>query len=497
MSSYKQLAGQTAIYGLSSIVGRLLNVLLVPIYTRIFAVGEYGVVTQVYAYVAFFNILFTYGLGTAFFKFIQSEKENGKVYSTSFISIVVSSLCFALVIILFSEPIASFVLRGSAEGAYYIKIFAGILATDAITAIPFAKLRQENRAKRFAFLRLVNIGIYIGLNLFFLLVCPALLKTGSYSWLHVIYNPTIGVGYVFISNLLASGITMIMLFPDMFKVTLKFDPVLWKKMMIYSFPLMIVGFSGMINETFDRVLIPYLIQNKSEAMTQLGIYGACYKLSIIMTLFIQTFNYAAEPFFFNHSTKENPQRVYAQVMKYFVIVCSFIFLGVMLYIDIVKRFIGPDYRSGLGVVPILLMANLCLGVYYNLAIWYKLTSKTKLGAWVAVFGAVVTVIFNFWLIPILGFMGAAWATLICYASMMIVSYYVGQKHYPVSYNIKSFFYYISLALVLWTLSIYIHHNFLLSEPKILAINTLILLVFIIIAWTSERRKISYLRSGNN
>lgn len=468
-----------------------------PIYTRVFEVGEYGVVTQLYAYVAFFNILFTYGLGTAFFRFFQSEKGNEKVYSTSIISILVSSACLALLIIIFSDSIASLILSGISSGSYYIKIFAGILATDAITAIPFAKLRQENKAKRFAFLRLVNIGIYIGLNLFFLVVCPALLKNGSYSWLKNIYDPSIGVGYIFISNLLASGITMLMLFPEIFKVSLKFDSILWKRMIIYAFPLMIVGFSGMINETFDRVLIPILITNKSEAMMQLGIYGACYKLSIILTLFIQTFNYAAEPFFFNHATKENPQRVYAQVMNYFVIICAFIFLGVMLYIDIVKHFIGPDYRSGLGVVPILLMANLCLGVYYNLAIWYKLTTKTRLGAWVAVFGAVVTLIFNFWLIPIMGYMGAAWATLICYASMMILSYYVGQKHYPVAYDVRSFFYYISLALLLWVLSIYIRHQLVLSDKMILAINTLLLILFIVIVWTSESRKNTYLRRNNN
>lgn len=468
-----------------------------PLYTRVFEVGEYGVVTQLYAYVAFFNILFTYGLGTAFFRFFQSEKGNEKVYSTSIISILVSSAGLALLIIIFSDAIASLILSGISSGSYYIKIFAGILATDAITAIPFAKLRQENKAKRFAFLRLVNIGIYIGLNLFFLVVCPALLKNGSYSWLKTIYDPSIGVGYIFISNLLASGITMLMLFPEIFKVSLKFDSILWKRMIIYAFPLMIVGFSGMINETFDRVLIPILITNKSEAMMQLGIYGACYKLSIIMTLFIQTFNYAAEPFFFNHSTKENPQRVYAQVMNYFVIICAFIFLGVMLYIDIVKHFIGPDYRSGLGVVPILLMANLCLGVYYNLSIWYKLTTKTRLGAWVAVFGAVVTLIFNFWLIPIMGYMGAAWATLICYASMMILSYYVGQKHYPVAYDVRSFFYYISLALLLWVLSIYIRHQLVLSDKMILSINTLLLILFVVIVWTSESRKNTYLRRSNN
>ena len=449
MNQYKKLASQTAIYGLSSIVGRLLNVLLVPIYTRVFAAGEYGVVTQVYAYVAFFNILYTYGITTAYFKFFHSENSNEKIYSTGLISIVASSVLFSAIIFVFASSVASVILPGVSRGEFYIKMFAGILAFDAIATLPFARLRLLNKAKRFAFLRIVNIIVYISLNLIFLVLCPLLARTASFEWINKFYDPSFGVGYVFVANLIASGLSVVLFLPQILNLSLKFDSDLWKKMLWYAFPLMIVGFSGMINETFDRILIPILIHDKSDAMAQLGIYGACYKLSIIMTLFIQTFNYAAEPFFFNHSSKENPQKVYAQVMKYFVIVCAFIFLGVMLYIDIIKKFIGPNYRSGLGVVPILLMANLCLGVYYNLAIWYKLTSKTRLGAWVAVFGAVVTLIFNFWLIPIMGFMGAAWATLICYASMMLVSYFAGQKHYPVPYNIASFFYYIILALGFW------------------------------------------------
>jgi O-antigen/teichoic acid export membrane protein len=253
----------------------------------------------------------------------------------------------------------------------------------------------------------------------------------------------------------------------------------------------------MINETFDRVLIPILITDKASAMDQLGIYGACYKLSIIMTLFIQTFRYAAEPFFFSHSTKENPQKVYAHVMNLFVIVCAFIFLAVMLYIDIIKYFIGPDFRSGLGVVPILLVANLCLGVFYNLSIWYKLTSKTRWGAWLSVYGAVVTLILNFLLIPVMGYMGAAWATLACYATMMILSYYVGQKHYPVPYDLRSFFYYIVLAVVFWGVSIFLKKQFMIGEGVSLVLNTLILFAFGFIVWASERRKNNYLRPEDN
>ena len=464
---------------------------------RYFYQEDYGVVTQLYALVAFFNILFTYGLETAFFRFMQTEKGSSKVYSTGLLSIIFSSALFTLLIIVFSGPLSGLILSGSAIDAYYIKMFAGILACDAITAIPFAKLRQENKAKKFAVLRLINIGINIGLNFFFLVVCPMLLKNDSFSWVSNIYDPTIGVGYVFIINLVASVITLLLLLPEMKIPQLNFDSTLWKHMIVYAFPLMIAGFAGMINETFDRVLIPMLIENKSDAMSQLGIYGACYKLSIIMTLFIQTFRYAAEPFFFSHSTKENPQIVYANVMKYFIIVCSFIFLGVMLYIDIIKFLIGPDFRSGMAVVPILLMANLFLGIFYNLSIWYKLTSKTRWGAWLSVFGAVITLIFNFWLIPVLGYMGAAWATLICYGSMMLASYFIGQKHYPIPYNLRSFFFYIILALILWQASSFITQWLSFSTNQTLLINSIFLMLFVSLTWAAERRKINYLRSGMN
>jgi O-antigen/teichoic acid export membrane protein len=490
---YKQLAGQTAIYGISSIVGRFLNYLLVPLYTRVFDVAEYGIVTQLYAYVTFFNIVFTYGLETAFFRFFQSEKDKSRVFSTGLISILISSVAFAGAIFLFSDSISDYILKDHQSGSFYIKIFAGILALDAITALPFAKLRQENKAKRFVFIRVFNISINIGLNLFFLVACPMLINNGSATWLNEIYEPSFGIGYIFISGLISSAITFLMLAPEMFSIPLKFDAQLWKKMLVYAFPLMIAGFAGMINETFDRILIPFLIEDQDVAMHQVGIYGACLKLAIIMTLFVQMFRYAAEPFFFSHSTKENPQAVYANVMNFFIIVCSFIFLSVMLYIDVIKHFIGPDFRSGLGVVPILLMANLFLGIFYNLSIWYKLTSKTKWGAWLAIFGAVITLVFNFWLIPVMGYMGAAWTTLICYVSMTVLSYYIGQKHYKVPYNIVSFFYCIVISIAIWLTSIFIKDEFELSFKLSLLVNTMLLMVFIIVIWSLERRKNSYLR----
>ncbi len=497
MSQLKKLAGQTAIYGLSSILGRLLNYLLVPLYTRVFDPGEYGVVTQLFALVAFFNIVFTYGLETAYFRFFQTEKGNLRVFATGLISIIASSLSLGILIVIFSGPIAGWLrVDGNNDPnlSLYIAMFAGILAFDAITAIPFAKLRQENRAKRFAFLRLVNICVNILLNLFFLILCPKILATGGdHPFIDLVYNPSFGIGYIFVSLLISSLVTLLMLIPDIFSVQLHFDKALWKKMLIYSFPLAIAGFAGMINETFDRILLPILIQDKSTAMAQLGIYGACYKLSILMTLFIQTFRYAAEPFFFNQSEKEQSREVYATVMHWFVIVCSFIFLAVMMYIDIVKILIGPEFREGIAVVPILLIANLFLGVFFNLSIWYKLTGKTQWGAWLAIFGAVITLIFNFLLIPIMGYMGAAWATLICYASMMLASYYGNQKYFRVPYRIAPLVGYVFWAILLYFISELIRPYVIDNLWSILLINTLLTLVFLATAFFFERRKFTYLR----
>ena len=341
-------------------------------------------------------------------------------------------------------------------------------------------------------IRLTWILVNVALNVFFLIVCPWMIGHG-YSFVSHIYSREFGIGYVFVCNLAASAVSIIMLFPEIFKVKIDFDKVLWKEMLFFGLPLMVAGFAGMINETFDRILLPMLIENKADAIAQNGIYGACYKLSIVMTLFIQTFRYAAEPFFFNHASKENPQKTYADVTHWFVIVCSFIFLGVMLYIDIVKLMIGEQFRSGLKVVPILLMANLCIGVYYNLSIWYKLTGKTRWGAYMSIFGAAVTLLFNFLLIPRMGYLGAAWTTLICYAAMMASCYLIGQKHYPVPYEVGRFFLYTGLALALWQISAMIKSATGFEGLATYAVNTVILLIFPLAVWFFERGKISYLR----
>ena len=486
MSALKKLAGQTAIYGLSSIVGRLLNYFLVPLYARIFLRAEFGVITELYAYVTFLIILFTYGMETAYFKFSNTASNPRTVYSTALISLVGSSAGLLLLLLIFANPVS--VAMGYASHPEYIVWFACILAVDAVSSIPFARLRIENKARLFGVLKLVNIFTNIGFNLFFLVLCPVL-KDEGFTGINWFYNPEIGVGYVFISNLIASVVTFLFLLPQMVNRPFLFDSELWKKMMVFALPLLVAGTAGMVNETIDRILLKHLYPIPSEALVQVGIYGATYKLSILMTLFIQTFRYAAEPFFFSQAKNSNSKQVYAEVMKFFILGCSFIFLSIMLYIDVVKHFLGPQYYSGLPVVPVLLMGNLCLGIFFNLSIWYKLTGQTKYGAWLAIYGATVTIVLNIWWIPIYGYKGCAWATLICYGSMMVISYFLGQKKFPVNYPVKRCLTYLGAALLFYGISVQLKGLNMLHPNILFVLNNLLIGLFVAMAWVLERKKI--------
>ena len=482
MNPLKQLAGQTAIYGLSSIVGRLLNYLLVPLYTRYFLPAEYGVVTELYAYVAFLVIFLTYGLETAFFRFTQKKYDKDIVYSTSLISLLVSSIVFLLFMVSFKQCLANWLEYPN--NPEYIIYFAVIIAIDAISSISFAKLREQGKATRFALVRLVNIFINIGLNLFFIIYCPYALSNNlpTTDFVMSLYNPNVGVGYIFIANLFASLITIVMLMPEMIKTSWKFNTNLWKKMMVYALPLLIAGLAGMTNETVDRVLLKKLLPDGIDKMASIGIYGAFYKISIIMILFIQTFRFAAEPFFFAQEKQYNSKQIYADVLKYFTILSSFIFLFVLLYLDIFKHFVGSLFHSedGLYIVPILLMANIFLGIYYNLSIWYKLTEKTSYGALLAIFGACITLVLNILLIPKIGFIGSAWATLFCYFTMMLSSYILGRKNYYIPYDVKRILSYIVISFILYRISLYFDGT--------MAINTVYLLLFILIVYILEKSK---------
>ena len=481
MNPLKNLLGQTAIYGLSSIVGRLLNYLLVPLYTRYFTTSEYGDVTLLYAYVAFLLIVLTYGMETAFFRFSQQHPNKPTVYSTSLISLIVSSSLFVGIMLFNAQAIADALSFSSHPE--YVQYFALILGLDALSAISFAKLREQNRALRFAAIRLINIFINIGLNLFFIVYCPLVIANNleGIELVQSIYSEDVGIGYIFISNLVASGLTVLLFVPEMVKSTWRFDTVLWLKMMIYALPLMLAGLAGITNETIDRILLNYLLPAEISA-SEIGLYSAFYKLSIIMTLFVQTFRFAAEPFFFAQEKEKNAKAVYASVMKYFTIVTAFIFLSVTIYYDLVKQFVGSDFHDDRGaiIVPILLLANLFLGLYYNLSVWYKLTEKTLFGAYMSLFGAGITIVLNLLLIPKLGFVGSAWATLFCYFLMVLCSYFLGRKHYPIAYPLGRIALYFALMLGLYFSSI----NWSFGMVN----NTLYLIIFIAVAFALERPK---------
>lgn len=482
----KKLAGQTAIYGGTTVLSRLLNYLLVPLHTYLFSnAADYGVVGELYAWTSLFIVILTYGMETAFFRFSQDEGVKDRVYSTVVGSLLVTSTLFIVLCSVFAQPIADW-LRYPAHPEY-VRWFSVIIGVDALTSIFFAHLRFLNKALRFAAVKLTNILVNVLLNLFFLLLCPWLLtKNPDSAFVNAIYNPEIGVGYIFIANLVASVVTLLMLFPGILKQKFVFDWALWKKMFRYAFPLLIFGLAGIVNETMDRVLIKRL-SLAAEPQASVGIYSACYKISILMTIVIQAFKYAAEPFFFRKAKDKDAKETYAEVMTLFVLVCSVIFTGIMLYMDIVQYFVGETYRVGLPIVPILLMANLFLGIFYNLSIWYKLTGQTKFGAYIAIFGAVITLVLNWLLIPRFDYMGAAWTTFACYLSMMVVSYLLGQKYYHVDYDLKRILFYLFFAVAVYGLSVGVNRWLgIESMGARLAVNTVILVGYLgVLGWMNK------------
>jgi O-antigen/teichoic acid export membrane protein len=498
MTSIKRLAGQTAIYGIPSVLGRILGYLLVPLYTYVFKPGEYGTVNVFYAYSSFLMVVLTYGMETTFFRFNEQEKDKVSVFSTGMLSLFISSILFLCFVLFFSHNIARWI--DYANHPEYVRWFAWILALDAMAAIPFARLRAQNRPARFAWVKMTNISINIFLNLFFLVFCPYILKhypEGTLAHLiTLIYRTHWGIEYIFVSNLAASAITLLMLSPQISSVKWRIHPDLWKKMLFYGFPLLFAGMAGIVNETFDRLLLRYLLP-KDIASYQVGIYTACYKISILMTIFIQAYKYAAEPFFFAQAKEKDAREVYARIMDYFIIIVSLIFLVTMLYLN---DFILPllvrskVYWEGRGVIPILMMANLFLGVYYNLSIWYKLTGKTSWGAWLSFIGAIITLILNFWWIPlssehlIYGYYGSAWATFICYGTMMVLSYLIGQKYFPVNYNLGKFAGYLGLSVLLYVMSVVIKPDMAVLR---IVFHTALLLIFMGVVLFIEKPRLSF------
>jgi len=441
----KQLAGQTAVYGLGIVIPRLLNyLLLTPFYTRIFDKAEYGIYTEFYAYIVILMVILTYGMETGFFRFADKEHNPKNVYRSALVTLGFSSFAFIVFTVVFSQGIANFL--GYPNNPQYIWWVGMIVGLDSFASIPFAKLRLENKAIKYAFIRILEVSVNITANWFFLFYCPAHTDSGLVVKL---YDPEIGIGYIFISNLLSVIVKVLALSKEIFFYSGIFDRALLNKMLRYSFPLLIAGLAGTVNEVIDRVLLKYLTPAAQHPMEQLGIYGASVKLAVLMTLFIQMFRYAAEPFFFSKKDEHNAADIYAQVMKYFVFFGMAIFLFVMLFMDLFILFIGPDFREGASIIPVVLLANLLMGIFYNLSIWYKLSNKTIWGAYLVIIGAIVTFLINYFFIPEYGYYASSWGRLTSYLLMVIVSFLVGQKFYRINYKLKQILLFVVLGLLFY------------------------------------------------
>lgn len=453
MAGVKSLAKDTAIYGMSSIVGKFLNWCLTPLYTYLLIPEEYGIIVNLYAWIGLLLVLLTYGLETGFFRFANDPEKGDSqtVYSTCMTSLGVTTLLFLGLVSVFLSPISS--ALQCEQHPEYITLIALIISFDVFSALPFAYLRFKLRPLRFAFLKLLNIGLTICLNLFFLLACPAIYKSHP-EWINWFYDPAYGAGYILISNAIASFILLLCLTPEIFRIRWHFRYDLLRQILRYSFPLLILGLAGIMNQNLDKILYPYLITDQAEAMNQLGIYGANAKIAVVMIMFTQAFRYAYEPFIFARTKSEDKRSTYALAMKYFIIVDLLIFLGVMFFLDIIRYFIDPRYFAGLKVVPIIMMAELFSGVFFNLSLWYKLTDRTHWGVWFSLIGLIIIVALNLTLVPHFGYVACAWAAFACYLVMMLLSWLVGQKYYPVAYDLKSIGKYTALALILYVLGMW-------------------------------------------
>ncbi|HIX74897.1 MAG TPA: lipopolysaccharide biosynthesis protein [Candidatus Parabacteroides intestinipullorum] len=473
----KRLAKETAVYGLSSIIGRFLNWMLVPMYTRVLTdTSDYGIVTNLYGWTALLLILLTYGMETGFFRFINKKEETEpmRVYASVLYCLMASSTLFVLLVFLFLPQISGGL--GYAEHPEYVGMMAGIVAVDAFCCVPFAYLRYLGKAWRFAGIKLLSIFLNIALNILFLVVCP---------WLHThapasvdwFYHEGYGVGYIFVANVFTTLLTLVLLFPDILPgLRAKVNLPTLRQILAYSFPILLLGIAGIFNQTADKILFPFLFDDKDYANEQLGIYGACFKIAVVMVMFTQAFRYAYEPFIFARNKSDDNKKAYSEAMKYFIIFALLIFLGVMFYIDILKYFVGPAYYPGLRVVPIVMLGELFFGIYFNLSLWYKLTDQTYWGAYFSAIGCVATVAIILLFGPHYGYMACAWASFACNLIMMLLSYFIGQKKYPIRYDLKSALNYTALAAMLYAASI------LKLEPSWLQYpyRTMLLAIYIIV-----------------
>jgi len=450
MANMKSLAKDTAIYGLSSIVGRFLNYLLLPLYTTQLsaASGGYGVITNMYAYTALVLVLLTFGMETTFFRFSNKEGEDPqKVYSTILTAVGFTSLVFIALVFTFITPLSN--VMGYADHPSYIWVMAMTVAIDAFQCIPFAYLRHKKKPVKFAALKMLFIVLNILLNLVFFLLLPKLYASYP-DEIGKIYDPSIGAGYAFYINLACTGMITFCFYKELSEFKYVFDWKLMKRMLGYSWPILVLGIAGILNQAADKLLFPY-IYKAGNAHEQLGIYSAASKIAMIMAMITQAFRYAYEPFVFGKSKDKDNRETYAKAMKFFVIFTLLAFLVVMAYLDILKYLIGKDYWSGLRVVPIVMAAEIMMGIYFNLSFWYKLIDKTIWGAWFSGIGCAVLIAINLIFVPQYGYIACAWAGFAGYGTAMTLSYFAGQKYYPIKYDIKGMGIYVALAAILFAI----------------------------------------------
>ena len=452
-----------------------MNILLVRLHTGKLETVSYSDTTEFYVYASFFNVLLTYGMETAFFRFFSKSQEKDKIFSTTFISLIVTTVTFLVVVLCFSSQLANWLDLNQT----YFNLLIGILVLDVLVVAPFAYLRATGRPLRFAAVKLSNIVIFVVLNYFFFWAIP------KFGINFPNYDPSNLVQYIFISNLAASAVTFVLLIPYFFKVKLQFSKTIFMQLLSYGWPIMVAGLAYVVNENFDKWIIPQLLDKDIN-----GAYSGCYKIAVFMTIFIQAFRLGAEPFFFSHAKEKNAKQTYALIMKYFVIAGSLMLVFIIAYLDIFKAWLVKDssYWEAMQIVPIVLLANLCLGIYFNLGIWYKLTDRTRYGMYLSIIGAIVTISLNLILIPKFGFIAAAWVTLAAYGTMMVLSYLLGQKYYPVPYNVKQILGYVAIAVLLSIIALSTEANYY--------INTILVLVFLGLIVFFEKKEIIRLLKSN-
>ena len=475
MNEVRTLAKQTAVYGFGTIIPRFLNYGVMAIfYTRIFQKAEYGVVTELYAWMAILLIMLTYGMETGFFRFSQNKEDYERVYGTSLISLFSTSALFLILVFIFIGPVSAFLKYPDHQD--FVMMTAAIMAIDSFCAIPFARLRKENKPGVFSIIKVTNVVVTIVTVLFLLLAAPKIWQNND-GWFRKVYNPEYRVGYVFVANLIGSISTLLMLLPYIVKARPVFDKGLWHRMIVYSFPLLIAGLSGSLNDVLDKVLIRRIL-GEDTGLETVGVYGAGYKVAVLMSLFIQMFRFAAEPFFFERAKKENAKETYAFVMKYFVIAMLLVFLGINLYIKGFKFIIGPNFREALVVVPIVSMGYLMYGIYINHSIWYKLNDLTRYGVYITLAGAAITVLINVFLIPVYGYMASAWAHVASYGTMIILSFIFASRHYKIEYRMKQLVPDFIIAIAIVIFARLFHYN---SPAAELIINSVLIIIFIMFA----------------